>query len=125
MDGRPVATTVLNVAGTGPLTGVTRVDVGHLYSCARLGNGQARCWGHNLDGSLGDGTATSRELPVAVTNLSDSGPLLNLRQIRTGRSHTCAVLTSGQLRCWGDNDNGQVGDGTTETDRRRPRIVIT
>ncbi len=56
-------------------------------------------------------------------NLSVSGPLINVRQIRTGDRHTCALLTNGQLRCWGHNHNGQVGDGTDSTDRDRPRVV--
>ncbi len=54
-----------------------------------------------------------------------TGPLLNVRQIRTGALHTCAVLTNGQLRYWGHNDDGQLGDGTPNTDRDRPRIVVT
>lgn len=58
-------------------------------------------------------------------NPGASGPLLNVAQIRTGSTHTCAVLTSGQLRCWGNNDNGELGDGTNGTDRQRPRVVVS
>jgi alpha-tubulin suppressor-like RCC1 family protein len=117
--------TVLNVAGGGPLTGVTRIDVGGGHTCARLGNGQARCWGLGDHGQLGWDALSGNLVPRVVVNIKANGPLRNVRQIRTGALHTCAVLSSGQLRCWGHNDDGQVGDGTDSIDRKRPRIVIT
>jgi len=117
--------TVLNVGGGGPLTGITHIDVGGGHTCARLGNGQARCWGRGEEGQVGWGPLSSNLLPRIVVNPQGNGPLTDVRQIRTGAQHTCAVLTNGQLRCWGHNDDGEVGDGTNGTDRRRPRIVVT
>ena len=56
-------------------------------------------------------------------NPAGSGPLVNVNHIRGGHSHTCARLR-GQVRCWGNNDNGQVGDRTDSTDRLLPRVVV-
>ncbi|MBL8778542.1 MAG: RCC1 repeat-containing protein [Acidimicrobiales bacterium] len=113
---------VSNTAGTGPLTNVTQITVGAGHACARLGNGQAVCWGFNASGQLGDGTTTSPPRPVAVSNPAGTGSLTNVSRVAAGNSHTCARLTTGQLRCWGANASGRLGDGTT-TDRLRPVVV--
>jgi alpha-tubulin suppressor-like RCC1 family protein len=122
---RTIPTVVRNVAGTGPLQGVTQIDLGNGSTCARLGNGQVRCWGNNVHGQVGDGTSgTNRLLPVVVTNPAGSAPLANVTQLQVGATHVCARVVGGELRCWGRNDRGQVGDGTSGTDRLRPRRVI-
>jgi alpha-tubulin suppressor-like RCC1 family protein len=77
------------------------------YSCALISDGTARCWGYNGNGNLGDGSLTSRNLPVAVSALSGA------THLSTGRLHTCALISDGTARCWGFNSNGQLGDGTT------------
>ena len=117
---RPVA--VSNPAGTGPLTGVADVSAAAGYSCAELSNGEARCWGANTSAQLGDGTTTARSRPVVVGNETGTGPLTDITQIAGGQTHTCALLSSGQVRCWGANADGRLGDGTT-TDRARPVAV--
>jgi len=119
-----IARQVLNVAGTGPLAAVTQVSAGRSHTCARLANGQARCWGGNLGGQLGDGTFEDRDIPVVVTNAAGNGPLTGVRAIAAGNLHTCAVLSSGQVRCWGSNEAGQLGNGGPgQAPRRRPVVV--
>ncbi len=86
------------------------------YSCALLNNGTARCWGYNANGGLGDGSVTSRNLPVAVSGLA------NATHVSTGRLHTCAVLADGTGRCWGLNSNGQIGDATL-VQKTSPTVV--
>jgi len=111
---RPVA--VSNPTGTGPLTGVAAISV-HVEAlnestCAVLTSGQARCWGDNFDGDLGDGTTTQRLRPVAVRNPSNTGPLTGVVEVDAVRTHRCARLANGQARCWaGRDNNGQQGDG--------------
>ncbi len=117
---RPVA--VSNPGGTANLTDVAEVSAGGYFSCARLANGKARCWGSNFFGQLGDGTTVNRLRPVAVSNMSGTGALQEVAKVSAGRWHTCARLTNGQARCWGDNEDGQLGDGTT-VDRLRPVAV--
>jgi alpha-tubulin suppressor-like RCC1 family protein len=82
------------------------------HSCS-LQNGQAYCWGDDGYGELGDGTMTSSAVPVAVHT---SGVLAGqtLTQISAGNSYdTCALDSAGAAYCWGNNVNGQLGDGTT------------
>ena len=104
-----------------PLTGVVRLAAGFNHACALLSAGTVRCWGLNFAGQLGDGTTTSRSRPVFVRN-TDNTPLSGVTQIVAGAISTCARLTTGQVRCWGDNSAGQLGDGTT-TNRSRPVFV--
>jgi alpha-tubulin suppressor-like RCC1 family protein len=70
--------------------------------------GAIRCWGDNTQGQLGDGTTTDSLSPVTVSGLG--GPATN---VVTGDSQTCALTTAGGVKCWGNNLNGQLGDGTT------------
>lgn len=69
-----------------------------------LGNGTIQCWGQ---GALGDGSYYSdgTEPPVTVSGIT------NAVQVAAGLYTTCAVLATGKVRCWGDNSNGQLGDG--------------
>src|SRR5438128_354006 len=113
---------VKNSANTGPLTGVSFVYAGTPHSCARMSDATAKCWGGNGDGELGDGTTTQRLLPVVVKNTANTGPLTGVTQIAPGSTNTCAWLSTGQARCWGDNANGQLGDGTMTT-RLLPVVV--
>ncbi len=110
----------LNLTRTTPVTpldtvnlSVTQTATGTSWSCARLAIGTAYCWGDNTYGQLGDGTTTSRTAPAVVRTAT--GPLTDIVELAGGGSHTCARLTSGQLRCWGINSSGQLGDGTVTT----------
>ncbi len=95
---------------------VTEVAAGGRHTCALIA-GAARCWGRNLDGQLGDGSAVSRSLPAAVRDLSA------VTQLAAGASHTCARLSDGTVRCWGRNTEGQLGDGSTTSPRATPAVV--
>jgi alpha-tubulin suppressor-like RCC1 family protein len=122
---RPVV--VKNVAGNGPLTNATQVSTGGYISCARLGNGQARCWGWGDTGGLGNGDDATHTRPVVVVNASGSGALAGIQEIYAGYEHVCARVAGGQVRCWGATEYGEVGDGTapgnSSLTRLRPRPV--
>ncbi len=107
----PVA--VLDEGGDGPLTDVADLSVGPAFACAVLGNGQARCWGSGWHGRLGTGSTGDRDLPTPVVAPEGTGPLLGVTQIAAGFTHACGRLTSGHAVCWGDNVDGELGDGTT------------
>jgi alpha-tubulin suppressor-like RCC1 family protein len=95
------------------------IDAGGEHTCAINGSGGLRCWGRNFDGELGTGGNTEQHLPVSVRGMTGG-----VFSVSTGNHHTCAVLTSGGLRCWGDNFRGQVGDGSN-ADRFLPVKVKT
>jgi alpha-tubulin suppressor-like RCC1 family protein len=90
----------------------TRVGINRI-SCGVTTTGKGYCWGLNHTGQLGDGTTTNRFRPTAV-----SGGL-QFREISPGTDadtadHTCGLTTGGKVYCWGENDFGQLGDGTTD-----------
>ncbi len=94
------------------------VEVGNYNTCAITAAGGAMCWGRNTDGQLGDGTLVNRSSPVAVVGLTTG-----VRQIDTGGASTCALLTTGGVRCWGNNVYGSLGDGTA-VNRSTPVAVL-
>ena len=88
-------------------TGVAQVSAGSRHACAVVA-GAVHCWGYNAQGQLGDGTLATRLEPVAVVNVGGS-----VASISAGGGHTCAVRLDGVVVCWGSNEVGQLGDGTT------------
>lgn len=87
-------------------SGVVAVAAGGQHTCAITASGGVKCWGRNDYGQLGDGTTTMRTLPVDVTGLTSG-----VAAISAGGYHTCALLTSATLRCWGRGTEGQLGNG--------------
>jgi len=77
--------------------------------CAVLSSGKMECWGSNGNGQLGNGTTAGSDIPVAVHGITNakavSGDV-------NGQSF-CALLSTGQLKCWGYNGYGELGNGTT------------
>lgn len=100
------------VAGLG--SGVQAIVAGSYHTCALLGSGGVKCWGTNYEGQVGDGSFPSRFTPVDVVGLT-----AGVQQIAAGGNHTCALTADGEVRCWGWNYAGQVGDGSLIT-RRAP-----
>ena len=96
------------------------IAAGFGHTCAVLTaalEGGIKCWGANTTGQLGDGTAVERHTPVSVAGIG--GGVLEITAggfaagFDTASGHTCAILQSGAVMCWGANDEGQLGDGTT------------
>jgi CSLREA domain-containing protein len=97
-----------------PSSGASAIAAGDVNTCVVTSSGGAKCWGSNNNGDLGDGTTTPRSNPVDVVGLQSG-----VASIATGNYHTCAVAAAGGLKCWGYNNNGELGDGTT-TERHTP-----
>ncbi|MEK7705701.1 MAG: hypothetical protein AAB426_12135, partial [Myxococcota bacterium] len=103
------------------------VVTGADHVCAIGAAGALYCWGSNSDGQVGDGTTTERStpVPVCVTGSTDTGDCVQLNGVASvslGARHTCALVGSGDVHCWGDNSSGKLGDGTI-VDRVNPTMV--
>ena len=98
----------------GLTSGVAAVSAGDRHTCAMTTGGGLKCWGRNFEGQLGDGTPTFRTTLVDVVGLTNG-----VAAVSAGFQHTCALTTSGGLKCWGWNGSGRLGDGTL-MDRSTP-----
>lgn len=102
---------------TKPLTKAVRITAGDDHNCVLVQTTGLRCWGENGAGQLGDGTTTDRRTPVGPTGLGDpDDDILDnvpafIYDVSAGRSDTCAVMLDTTVSCWGDNADGQLGDG--------------
>jgi alpha-tubulin suppressor-like RCC1 family protein len=118
--GTTISATTADSSGTASLTvelpRFASVASGGNHTCGVTADGVAYCWGRNTDGQLGDGTTTNRTTPVAV---SGSLRFLRFTSLSAGFRYTCGVATGDNVYCWGHNNAGQLGDGTT-TDRTTP-----
>jgi len=86
------------------------ITAGEYHTCALLSDGRVQCWGLNGAGQLGNGINQEylgRNKPVDVAGLPTAAT-----QILAGANHTCARLMDGSLWCWGNDEYGQLGDGT-------------
>lgn len=106
------------------LTQVSKVVAGYGHTCAIAGaSNTLYCWGSDLDGQLGSSAASGvSTTPVAVNGTT------GVISLAAGNAHTCAVLSGGLVRCWGQNTSGQVGNGTnlagTPADVVTPTTVL-
>jgi alpha-tubulin suppressor-like RCC1 family protein len=93
------------------------IAAGSFHACALTTSGGVKCWGDNVDGQLGDNSITQRLAPVDVFGLA-----AGVAAVVAGERHTCALTEGGNVKCWGRNSEGQLGD-TTATARNTPTSV--
>ena len=109
------------------LSGVVSVVAGYEHNCVLTSSGGVWCWGSNLHGQLGDGTTTRRltavQTMLKATSTSPSVPFANAVAIASGVYQSCAVNSSGEVWCWGDDTSGQLGDGLTTNSNWPVQVV--
>src|SRR6266566_2981848 len=96
------------------------VNGGYVHSCGVSTSRAAYCWGDNVFGQLGDGTASAPWYHPSPAPVAGG---LRFTMLSAGVWHTCGVTTGGAAYCWGDNFFGQLGDGTTDR-RAMPAPVV-
>ncbi len=104
----PASAGDVNVGGT-----VKQIAAGGAHSCALLDTGAVRCWGSGNNGRLGYGNSSTigdNETPASAGDVNAGG---TVKQIATETAHTCALLDTGAVRCWGSGANGRLGYGNT------------
>jgi alpha-tubulin suppressor-like RCC1 family protein len=108
-DEEPRSEMAIDVGGK-----TVQMDVGPSRACVVSSEGQVRCWGSGTDGSLGYGKGKD---DIGDDERADSLPVLDLggpvKQVDVGAGHACAVMATNHVRCWGSNDNGELGYGNT------------
>ena len=87
---------------------VVEISGGWAHACARLSDGTLRCWGEGTNGELGNGALLNATTPVSVSGISTAVALAG-----GWYHHSCALLADTSVRCWGTNEWGQFGNGTT------------
>jgi alpha-tubulin suppressor-like RCC1 family protein len=112
----------VNVTGLG--SGVTAITAGDTHTCAISGNvaggtSSLRCWGDNRFGQLGVGSTDNYTTPVQVGGFTSG-----VQAADAGGAHTCAVTAGGQLKCWGRNAAGQLGNFTIGAQALLPVNVL-
>ena len=124
---RNVPVAVNTASGVSALSGktVVAISMGSSFSMVLCSDGTLASWGYN-SGSLGNNTLTNSQVPVAVNTTSGVSALFGktVARLSAGDGHCMALCTDGTLVAWGDNSDGQLGDGTT-TYRTVPVVVNT
>jgi len=88
------------------ISDVKEVSLGKEFTCFLLNDGKVKCLGRNNYGQLGDGNIrVNSKVPVDVVNLE------TVTQIESGFRHSCALISNGDIKCWGDNLEAQLGNG--------------
>ena len=99
---------------TGVLAGKTikQISAYGFHTCAVASDNKAYCWGNNTSGKLGNNSTTNSLIPAAVNT---TGVLAGktIKQISAGSMHTCAIASDDKAYCWGNNNFGVLGNGST------------
>lgn len=109
-DETPASVGPVSIGGT-----AVAVTAGDNHTCVLLQDGTVRCWGDGAYGQTGQGSTADigdNELPSSVPVVDVGG---TVEAIASGAEHTCALLDTGSMRCWGLNDSGQLGTNTAPT----------
>ena len=106
------------------LSNIIQVSMAGYSVCALNTAGGVQCWGFGYDGEMGNGVTNTLSIPYALSPTTPTGLGSGVASIVAGVYHFCARLTGGGIDCWGANNMGQLGDGTT-TQRNTPVAVST
>ena len=117
--GSGASTTGAQATGGSTKLMANSITVGDQHACALLNDSSIRCWGDNEYDQLGNGShdecglASGSSTPCSMTPIAVMN-ITNAEAVAAGGSHTCAVLSDGSVQCWGSNDNGQLGNSSSD-----------
>ena len=102
-DATPAATDAVTLPV--PLRDIAAVSAGGHHTCALTTAGGVKCWGYNDNGQLGNGSHDWSTTPVDVSGLA-----AGVVAVTAGGFHTCVLTTGGGVKCWGFNEDGELGN---------------
>ena len=120
---------VVGSGGTGTLTGVTQLSAGLGHTCAVRSDNTVWCWGDDNYGELGDGASGPGSAsghsatPLQVVNVGGSSTLAGVTEVSAGPNYSCARLSGGGVDCWGDGNEGELGNGSSGSGYESPSPV--
>lgn len=103
-----------------------KVAAGAQFGCGLTTEGSVYCWGDNTYGQWGNNSTTSPDggygparvlLPITATD--------TVVDIAAGARHACALMSTNHVYCWGDNSQGQLGQGTVSATPVRTPVLVT
>ena len=87
-----------------------QIELGRFHNCAILDDASVKCWGKDNYAQMGNGAGANNALTPSSVSFA-SGRVA--RDIIAGHWHTCAAMQTNEIYCWGDGNNGKLGDGST------------
>ena len=108
------------------ITDATAIGAGRDHACAVRTSGTVWCWGLNAVGQIGNGAGSAGTLAPAAVQvvMTNNMPLTGIVDVRAGDGHTCARDGTGGLWCWGQNADGELGDGTTTAHNKAAAVLV-
>ncbi|WP_413559941.1 Ig-like domain-containing protein [Bdellovibrio sp. HCB209] len=100
----------------------SKVAVGKFHACAITTDRTLKCWGNNANGQLGTGLSGASYDKITPTIIDGSNQYID---VTAGNSHTCAITTTNDLKCWGASGSGQAGVGYTSTSVASPTVIAS
>ena len=94
------------------IVSAVQIVAGVRHTCVLSSEGTGKCWGNNGSGRLGRGNQVTSSSPVPIANAGTGTTMNGIAKLAAGGTSTCAVTTSSTVRCWGNNNWGQIGNGT-------------
>ena len=95
------------------------VSMGEQHTCAVLDTGVLKCWGRNNHGQIGVGSGGDKDAPQTV----NVGSGRTTTSVYLGYHHTCAILDDQSVKCWGRNQDGELGVGSTTSSFNTPQSI--
>jgi len=115
---------VVGPDGIGTLTNIIAIAAGGSHTLALRNDGTVWAWGRNYDGQLGNENNENSNTPVQVVGPNGEGFLTNIIAIAAGGFHSIALKDDGTVWAWGNNFNGQLGNGSSNNASNIPVKVI-
>ena len=113
-DDSSISSTIFVTVDNTDLSSTIDVSVGSDFTCALDGTSSPWCWGEGKKGRLGNGIGSNpdKTTPYAVSTTTV------FISIELGKAHTCALTSTGAIKCWGDNNLGQMPEPSTQASRK-------